>query len=475
MLYGAFLYLVNPTLGNNLVRVIWIFSYALSVIGMISYVFHRPPNDYPIPEGKIICIVPAYNEEAVHLDSCIQSLLQQTHPIDNIYVIDDGSGSPVNLNKFGDKVEVIRLEDCTGKQNAIAVALDGDNTCEERYLVEDSDVFIDNPTPAEAIGGLQEQIGLVPLEKNVGKRCAQATVLDVIDTEEYPFCLTVDSDSYLTPRALEYMMREMYNPHIKACTATVLARNYSENLLTKMQDFNYGLALSITRSSARAFGLLDTTAGACSLYRTEVMSYHLKDYLEHGERHPYGDDRRMALYSLMEGHGKYVPEAIVYTEVPETFKTLWNQRIRWAQGVWSALPYFIVNLGVSRSIFSLQTAVLTLLFPIVFLLMIYFSIATSSLYWIFLYVSFMLLTTYTRALFYTVSRFEVLSLAEFFGPNQSRKRIRSLEHRIILLRRLADWIVISPLFALFIHFVLIPVQYVALYRLFTRNKSWGTR
>jgi len=270
------------------------------------------------------------------------------------------------------------------------------------------------------------------------------------------------------------MMRGMYDPHIKACTATVLARNYSENLLTKVQDFNYGLALSITRSSARAFGLLDTTAGACALYRTEIMSYHLEDYLEHGERHPYGDDRRMALYSLMEGYGKYVPEAIVYTEVPDTLKALWRQRVRWAQGVWSALPYFVVNLGVSKSIFPLQTAILTLVFPIFFAIMLYFSFVTS-LFWIFLYISFAFLTTYTRALFYTVSRFELLSIVESFGPTQSKKRIRSVEHRIILFRRLLDWVVISPIFVLFTHFVFIPVQYAALYKLLTRNKSWGTR
>lgn len=472
--YGLYLYLVNPALGNNFVRIIWTFSYALSVIGMISYVFHRPPHKYPIPEGKVICIVPVYNEDASHLDACIQSLLSQTKLIDSIYIVDDGSDSPVSLTNFSDEVEPIRLEDCVGKQDAIAVALNSVKTHGQGQLVRDSDVLVDAPSPREVIGELKGTIGLLALEQNAGKRAAQAAVLSAINAEEHPFILTVDSDSYLAPRALEYMMREMYNPHVKACTATVLARNYSENLLTKVQDFNYGIGLSITRSSARAFGLLDTTSGACALYRTEIVAHHLEDYMEHGKRHPYGDDRRMALYSLMEGHGKYVPEAIVYTEVPESFRSVWRQRVRWSQGVWSALPYFVTNLGFRRSIFPLQAAILAFIFPIALTLMLYFSLV-ASLFWVFLYVSFVFLTTYARALFYTVSRFEVLSLNEAFDSGQSKKRIRSIEHRLILLRRLADWIIISPLLALFAHFILIPAQYVALYRVLTGKTSWGTR
>ncbi|MCL2379197.1 MAG: glycosyltransferase family 2 protein [Coriobacteriia bacterium] len=477
VVYGTFLYLINPTLGNNLVRLIWVLSYALSLIGMISFVFHRDPNNYPIPKGKIICIVPTYNENAANLNSCIQSLLQQTLPIDHIYVVDDGSEAPVDLSEFGERVELIRLEESKGKRNAVAIALSVIGT-QHAHSVREEDCLIEDPGvllgPSNPIDDLQEQIGLIPLEENQGKRSAQASVLGAIDVKEYPFCLTVDSDSFLTPRALEYMAREMHNPHVKACTATVLASNYSENLLTKIQDFNYGIALSITRSSARAFGLLDTTAGACSLYRTEIVSYHLDDYLKHGERHPYGDDRRMALYSMMEGYGRFVPEAVVYTEVPDTFETLWNQRVRWAQGVWSALPYFVTNLGASRSIFPLQTAILTLAFPVVFALMIYFSIASSPV-WMLLYVSFIFLTTYSRALFYTVSRFEILSMSEVFGTNRKLKHFHSFWHREILFRRLVDWIIISPLFVLFTHFVFVPVQYVALYRLFRQNKGWGTR
>jgi len=443
---------------------------------MFSYVFHRAPYDYPVPEGKILCIVPAYNENAENLNSCIQSLLQQTLPIDRIYVIDDGSETPVDLSSFGDKVKRIRPEKGEGTHNATAIALCATNTREDTYTTEDPNVLIigDDYDPAEAICDLQEKIGFIPLKENKGKRSAQATVLGVIDVEEYPFCLTVDSDSYLTPNALEYMMKEMHHPHVKACTATVLASNYSENLLTKIQDFNYGLSLSIRRSSARAFGLLDTTSGACALYRTEIVTYHLEDYLLHGERHPYGDDRRMALYSLMEGHGKYVPEAIVYTEVPDTFKALWRQRVRWSQAVWSALPYFITNLGIGRAIFPIQTAILILAFPIAFGLMLYFSIITSPI-WILMYVIFVFLTTYSSALFYTISRFEVISVADIFGPNQNKKRIRSFEHRRILFRRLLDWSIISPLLVLFSHFVFIPIQYVALYKLLRRNRSWGTR
>jgi len=471
--YAGFITLVNPYLGSNLVRAIWLLSYALNVIGMIVYVFHQRPLAHPIPEGKIVCIVPAYNEDPVSLNSCIQSLLKQTVPIDRIYVIDDGSiPSAVELKNFEKTEEEIEASKDYRKQDVFGILLGGGASSGRSSLELDPDVYIRLPG---LFGGFPEKVRLIHMKKNRGKRRAQAEILRSIDPEEYPFCLTVDSDSFLAPSALESMIREMFDPNVKACTATVLASNYSKNVLTKVQDFNYGISLSITRSSARAFGLLDTTSGACALYRTEIITHHVEDYLEHGKKHPYGDDRRMALYSLMEGHGKYVPEAIVYTEVPETMSTLWRQRVRWSQGVWSALPYFITNLGVNRSLFQVQSVTLSLIFPGAFAAMIVFSIMHSPI-WILMYIMFVLLTTYSSGLFYTLSRFETLSVDNVFGPEGvSVQRYDSFYHRTMLKRRLKDWLIVSPLLVIFMHFVFLPCKYVALYRIITRNKSWGTR
>jgi len=413
-------------LGNLFVFAIWAVGLGLSVLGMFNYVFHRKPPGDVRAEGKTMCIIPVYNEDPALLDGCIQSLLLQTAPIDKIFVVDDGSKVPVNIDTSSEKIELVRLE------------------------------------------------------KNRGKHIAQAIVLKAIGPDEYTFLLTVDSDSILAPTVVDYFLKEMHDPRVKACTATVFASNYSQNFLTKVQDFDYGFSTSIARSAQRALGLLDTTTGACAFYRTAVLNFHLDDYLRHTEKHPYADDRRMALYSLMEGIGRYVPEAVVYTEVPENLKVLWRQRVRWAQSLWSDFPYYVVNLGFKRSIFLIQSVLISAVFPIIILMLLYFSMLLDTAFWLYTYIGFVIVTTYVAALFYTVSRYEVISVNDVFGfgPNKKRirgKRRRSFEHRLVLLRRLIDWVIISPFYVIFTHFFLIPVLYVALFKVLRGSKTWGTR
>ncbi|MGW5360774.1 glycosyltransferase [Actinopolymorpha pittospori] len=48
-------------------------------------------DDKPIPKGRVVAAVPAYNEDPFALHACIRRLLHQTHPVDAIYVVDDGS------------------------------------------------------------------------------------------------------------------------------------------------------------------------------------------------------------------------------------------------------------------------------------------------------------------------------------------------------------------------------------------------
>jgi len=397
---------------------------------MVIYVFHRKPKLLDIPEGKIICIVPAYNETPGSLYNCIESLRRQTVSIDKIFVIDDGSRAPAALSK--------EHESC-------------------------------------------DNIVLIRLDKNCGKRGAQALVLRHINSKDYPFLLTVDSDSYLTPGALESMIRHMSNKRIKACTGTVLASNYSNNIITKVQDFSYGMALSITRSATRAFKLLDTTSGACSLYRTEIIYHYLNDYLEHGKSYPYGDDRRFALYSLMEGGAIYVPEAIVYTDTPDNMKSLWRQRVRWSQGGWSGIPYMITNIGVGKSIFQIQSGFFSFLLPVMLAMMIYQAIVNNSP-WIFYYLTFILITTYTSLLFYICSQYEIPTVeseiydikhTSVFSPSHKYKP--SYLHRMSGSKRLVDWVIITPFLIVFTQIYCVATKTVGLFKVIRGRREWGTR
>ena len=417
--FTAFFLFSGANLGNPVIRGIWIFSFGLTLIGMIVYVFHRPSQTLPLPEGRVVCVVPTYNEDPKCLESCLDALLKQSCPPDLIYVVDDGSVVPVKVPT--------------------------------------------HPT-----------IHLIRLAHNSGKRAAQAAALRGLDTNYYPFLLSVDSDSILAPNAVEALLRQMSDPEVKACTGVVLASNYSKKLLAKIQDFNYGVNLILSRSFGRVFsGALNTTSGACAVYRSEIVCFHLDDYLEHGKRFSGGDDRRLSIYAMMEGKVLFVPEAVVYTVVPETMRLLWRQRSRWAMGAWLAIPWVFFNLPLKRAIYTVQDYVLSILYPLLIITMLLYSLSFNSTL-ILEYLAFWLITTYLHTLFYLASYTEDPQMY-WRMTKKSNARKKKPSRGVIVLRRFIDWLYITPLLILFVQLFTPPCKYLALVKALRRKNVWGTR
>jgi hyaluronan synthase len=242
------------------------------------------------------------------------------------------------------------------------------------------------------------------------------------------------------------MLREMSSSKTKACTGSVLASNFNKNVLTRLQEFNYGLDYVTRRASMRAFGVLETTSGACALYRSEVVYYHLDDYVTSGT---VGDDRRLCIYSLMEGDVLYVPEALVYTQVPETIKQLWGQRVRWNTGSWKSIPVFMANFGLKKAMFPIIGFISAIFTPVVLFLLVWQSIANTTAV-LMHFLAFLIVTHYTHALFYVFAR-------RGWTINQ----------------RLDEWLFTTPLLIPFSLFLTIPSKYYALLTL--RNVRWRTR
>ena len=400
-------------------QVFWILGYALNMLGMIVFVFSKRLRNLwwektPIAKGKVICVIPSYNEALENLRDCIHSILNQTVEVGLIYVVDDGSKIPIHLPEFEHHPRVKLIT-----------------------------------------------------QANAGKRGAQAAVLRDLDPEEYPFLLTVDSDSVLAPDALEYMLREMSYCEIKACTASILALNYDANILTKMQEMNYGMSISVSRSSSKVLGFVVTTSGACALYRSEIICFHLDDYLEN-EKTAMGDDNRMAIYCQMEGRVVCVPEAVAYTEVPEKLKVIWKQRKRWEIAAWAALPHTIVNLGLKKSLYLLQVLISAILMPLLFLTGGYFSFRYQSDF-LSTIIVFIMLNMYSNTLIYIFSR----PLIPFRRKYWFQKTPTMFK---LIINRIFDWLFITPILIIFTYTVSLAVKYVGLFAvLFKRHKGWGTR
>jgi cellulose synthase/poly-beta-1,6-N-acetylglucosamine synthase-like glycosyltransferase len=253
-----------------------------SVIGacVISYVVGRRYLRNPPAEGRVLCIVPAYNERPEGLRGTVLALLRQTVSVD-IVVIDDGSQIPVIPSITHPRVTWLRQD-------------------------------------------------------NVGKRGAQVAVLRRFDRDDYQFVLTVDSDSEPYPDACEQLLRAMHNPKIQAATGMIYIRNYRDSWVSMAADMDIGTSCVMMRASRSMLGSLETTSGALALYRSSLLYDHLDAYsVECGT----GDDRWLALRALRRGEVVAVAEALVETDMPKTLRGTYKQRLRWSRSWWWMIPY----------------------------------------------------------------------------------------------------------------------------------------
>jgi len=375
--------------------IFWTILYSITVAGMIVAIYMPSPKKSGIPEGRIIAIVPTYNESQEAIEMTIESLLVGTVEIDEIHVIDDGSDIPM-----------------------------------EKY--EHPQVFCH-------------------WHQHMGKRYTQAAALHKINPQSVDFILTVDIGTQLDAHTVEYLLRAMSDPKVKVCTSAVLASNFSKNLITRMQEFNCGVYFMIARSSRRLRGLLGTTPGACSLYRSEIMYFHLDDFLRSGGATV--EERRAHIYSAMEGKAIYVPEAVVYTNVPENIGKLWEEQIYRNAVRWKTIPVFLANVGIKGCIFPILNYFNALLAPLSVAVLVYTLVYALA-------VDLPMLLTYSAISFIFIAYLHSL-LFVLARPNWT------------IMQRMVSWLFITPILSLFTSFFFGVVRYFAFARM--REKEWGRR
>lgn len=263
----------------------YLFGVAIILFYMGAFTKGRHFTHLEVARGRVIAIVPTFNDETELLHNCIRSLINQTHPPDEIHVVDDGSANPV--------------------------------------------VTFDHP----AVHWHRQP--------NQGKRFAQGNLLAKLHPDGADYILTVDGDSVLDERAVEHLLRSMSDPKVQAATGLILVRNRTDNLLTRITDINIGTSCLMIRTSRSVIGAVETTSGALAMYRAKIIFDNLDDYVSSGTN---GDDRRLTLYALLRGDVVVANEAIVHSAMPTEVGDMYRQRLRWGKSGWQAIPFSVTNL-----------------------------------------------------------------------------------------------------------------------------------
>jgi cellulose synthase/poly-beta-1,6-N-acetylglucosamine synthase-like glycosyltransferase len=268
----------------------------------------------------VTVVVPAYNEEAVIVES-VQSMLNLNYPELEIIVVNDGS----------DDTTLSRLRSAFDLHPV------------------DAPVPFDVPSePIETVYQSTDANNLKVIDKENGGR-ADAVNAGIWLAEQPLFC-TVDADSIIDRdgllQAVEPFLEQPEETVAtggtirvaNGCTienGTIDSVGLPSNRLAGIQTMEYLRAFYSGRLGLDRLNALMLISGAFGVFRTELVrevgGYETDSVTEDFEL-------TLRLHRYLREHGRdynvdFVPEPVVWTEVPESRTAFSRQRRRWYRGL----------------------------------------------------------------------------------------------------------------------------------------------
>lgn len=136
----------------------------------------------------------------------------------------------------------------------------------------------------------------------------------------------VDADSHLGEQAIWRIVQPLKDPQVGAVSATVLARNTFTNLVTWFQAYEYLNTIYVGRQLLARLGILSIVSGAFGAYRRDVLRRTCGADVELAEDFDLALKARKAGYEIA-----FAPLAQCFTNVPDTWRALMRQRLRWEE------------------------------------------------------------------------------------------------------------------------------------------------
>jgi len=291
----------------------------ISVIDDLSLEFQALPS--------LSMILTAYNE-AASIETVVRSLLHMPIPDFEIIVVDDGSK---------DDTLKIMVENFNLRKRNLPY----------RKLIECSEVletYESNSFPRI----------LVINKKNGGCKADAANAGINVSSKD---CISVlDADTIVDRGAIRLLLKEMQEfpemigvgGNVKAVNdcrvenGKVVQQRIPWTPLVVFQVLEYTRAFMVGRVGWASMRALPLISGAFGVFRREAV-LELGGY----KKSALGEDMDMVLrfykhYSAMGKHCLFgfVPEAICWTEVPESLKILRRQRVRWHRGLLECLSWY---------------------------------------------------------------------------------------------------------------------------------------
>lgn len=224
---------------------------------------------------SVSIIVPAHNEEEV-IERCLEALVNVNYPRRELIVVDDGSTDRTyeKASKYAARglVKLVRREKVSGRK-AIAV--------------------------------------------NYGLKFARGDVIAV-----------VDADTVVGKDSLTEVIQPLLEEGVGAVAGNIRVLNERENLLTKLQSYEYALAMEAGRQIQSMLNLLLIVPGAFGAFQRRVVGgvgeYDVDTITEDFDLTIKVHKAKLAV--------RFAPNAVAWTLVPATWRRWVRERVRWAKG-----------------------------------------------------------------------------------------------------------------------------------------------
>lgn len=225
---------------------------------------------------KISVLIPCYNEEST-VAACIESVLSQRRPADEIIVVNDGStdGTRAVLASFGHSITVVETSKNTGnKSYAQEYGL--------RFVT--GDVFV-----------------------------------------------TTDADSVLSPDFLARIEKDFRDPKVEAVAGYI--KSMRANWITACRELDYVIGQDLHKKAQSHLNAILVIPGCAGAFRTQTFRKHITF------DHDTVTEDLDFTYKYHKNEFKIIfdTKAIVYTQDPFTLHSYVHQMRRWIGGGWQNL------------------------------------------------------------------------------------------------------------------------------------------
>lgn len=138
------------------------------------------------------------------------------------------------------------------------------------------------------------------------------------------FVVIADADTTFDRDAIYQILLPFADPRVGGVSGNLRVRNWNKTIITRFQALEYLFSITIGRRFSHMLNILAIVSGAFGAFRRKVL-------LEVGgwDTGP-GEDADITIKIRKAGYKiAFAPKAICQTNVPETWKAYWRQRLRW--------------------------------------------------------------------------------------------------------------------------------------------------